>query len=225
MARLPQPGGDSGDWGTILNTFLTIAHNTDGTLKNGSVAESTLASAVQLKLNNVQGPAGPQGPTGPVGPIGPQGPVGATGAPGSEIFSNVMSYGAKGDGSTDDTAAIQAAINTTKSTGGTVFLPRGNYILSSPLILYGGVSLLGEGVLATTIHQWTSTADGITGVDLSNVTLSGFKLQGVGSGSGCGIRCTLSESGPGVTWYLDFSDAIREIIVAIISKPFNCYEL
>lgn len=36
-ARLPIPGSDDGTWGDILNTFLASAHNTDGTLKPGSV--------------------------------------------------------------------------------------------------------------------------------------------------------------------------------------------
>jgi len=34
MARLPTPGGDSGNWGTILNEFLEVSHQSDGTLKN-----------------------------------------------------------------------------------------------------------------------------------------------------------------------------------------------
>lgn len=34
MARLPQPGGDSGSWGDILNAYLSVAHNPDGTLKD-----------------------------------------------------------------------------------------------------------------------------------------------------------------------------------------------
>jgi len=33
MSRLPAPGGDSGAWGSILNEFLAVAHNTDGSLK------------------------------------------------------------------------------------------------------------------------------------------------------------------------------------------------
>jgi hypothetical protein len=37
MARLPQPGSDSGDWGTILNDFLAVAHNSDGTLTAAAV--------------------------------------------------------------------------------------------------------------------------------------------------------------------------------------------
>lgn len=43
MARLPNPGGDDGNWGEILNTYLSQSHKSDGTLKNGSVTSSTLA--------------------------------------------------------------------------------------------------------------------------------------------------------------------------------------
>lgn len=39
MARLPNPGGDAGSWGTILNDFLSVEHEPDGTLK----ADGTLA--------------------------------------------------------------------------------------------------------------------------------------------------------------------------------------
>lgn len=31
MSRLPQPGSDSGVWGSILNDFLSVSHNPDGT--------------------------------------------------------------------------------------------------------------------------------------------------------------------------------------------------
>lgn len=33
MARLPTVGGDNGSWGTVLNEFLSVGLNTDGTLK------------------------------------------------------------------------------------------------------------------------------------------------------------------------------------------------
>lgn len=33
MVRLPKPGSDKGQWGKILNDYLSIEHNTDGTLK------------------------------------------------------------------------------------------------------------------------------------------------------------------------------------------------
>ena len=47
----------------------------------------------------------------------------------SEIYS-VKDFGAKGDNSTDDRAAIQAAITAAQATGGTVFFPEGKYIIN-----------------------------------------------------------------------------------------------
>ena len=61
---------------------------------------------------------------------------------------NVKAYGAKGDGVTDDTAAINAAINACSATGGgTVYLPPGIYIISGDpaLILSAGIFLCGAG--------------------------------------------------------------------------------
>ncbi len=49
------------------------------------------------------------------------------GGPRGPVF-DVRSYGAKGDGSTKDTAAIQAAIDAVPTTGGTVFLHDGKFI-------------------------------------------------------------------------------------------------
>ncbi len=43
---------------------------------------------------------------------------------------NVKSFGAVGDGVTDDTAAIQAAINAMDAVGGALFIPKGTYIVS-----------------------------------------------------------------------------------------------
>jgi hypothetical protein len=43
VARLPQPGGDSGTWGDVLNDYLSQVHNADGTLKDSSVTSSVLA--------------------------------------------------------------------------------------------------------------------------------------------------------------------------------------
>lgn len=42
MARLPIPGGDKGNWGTILNDFLTQSHKSDGKLKDDSVGAAQL---------------------------------------------------------------------------------------------------------------------------------------------------------------------------------------
>lgn len=39
MPRLPQPGGDDGTWGQVLNDFLSVEHQSDGTLNpSGSLS-------------------------------------------------------------------------------------------------------------------------------------------------------------------------------------------
>jgi len=35
--RLPQIGGDQGNWGKILNDYLLVSHNDDGTIKDAAV--------------------------------------------------------------------------------------------------------------------------------------------------------------------------------------------
>lgn len=58
-ARLPVVGGDAGNWGTILNTFLSVSHFTDGTLNSGVVGSSQLQSsavgATQANLPSLAG--------------------------------------------------------------------------------------------------------------------------------------------------------------------------
>jgi hypothetical protein len=71
---------------------------------------------------------------------------------------SVKWLGAKGDGTTDDTAAIQAAINalTSKALGsqaGIVLLPPGSYLVTSTLLISNavGISFSGLGQQATTL--------------------------------------------------------------------------
>lgn len=50
MTRLPQPGKDAGQWGDILNDFLSQSHDMDGSLKAGSITRTRLASDVTATL-------------------------------------------------------------------------------------------------------------------------------------------------------------------------------
>jgi hypothetical protein len=50
MARLPNPGSDDGTWGNILNDFLVVAHNADGTLQNTGVLASKADDAGVVHL-------------------------------------------------------------------------------------------------------------------------------------------------------------------------------
>jgi len=65
---------------------------------------------------------------------------------GRQVF-DVKTYGAVGDGSTDDTSAIQSAIAAASATGGVVFFPPGVFVLPSRLTCksLNNVSFQGSG--------------------------------------------------------------------------------
>jgi hypothetical protein len=70
---------------------------------------------------------------------------------------SVKTTGAMGDGKTNDSAAIQAAINEAiKLGGGDVLLPKGVY-LASGLRMYSNVRLLGEGRDKTIVRETTGS--------------------------------------------------------------------
>ncbi|ROV99133.1 hypothetical protein VMCG_06572 [Cytospora schulzeri] len=70
------------------------------------------------------------------------------------IFRNVMDYGAKGDGSTDDTDAINKAISdgnrcgegcgSTTTTPAIVYFPPGTYMVNTPIIQYYYTQMIGD---------------------------------------------------------------------------------
>lgn len=74
----------------------------------------------------------------------------------SVLAVNVKNFGAVGNGTTDDTAAIQAAINSLPlspsspyspkgfAQGGTIYFPRGRYKVSSKITLRRGINVRGE---------------------------------------------------------------------------------
>jgi Pectate lyase superfamily protein len=55
----------------------------------------------------------------------------ASDAPTSSFVVNILDTGATGNGITDDTAAIQAAVNQVGETGGTVLVPAGTYMIDA----------------------------------------------------------------------------------------------
>ena len=113
---------------TVADDSLTTAKYKDYSVTNPKIADQAITEAKfaeSLKLKTIKDYVTPQ------------------------------MFGAKGDGVTDDTQAIQAAIDSVKSlpsylnetTGKVVFFPMGEYLITSPLDLSSncGVSLLGEG--------------------------------------------------------------------------------
>ncbi|TVY25611.1 Glucan 1,3-beta-glucosidase [Lachnellula hyalina] len=57
---------------------------------------------------------------------------------------SVMSSGAKGDGTTDDTSAVQSALNTAASAGQLCFFDAGTYLVTSTITIPPGSKIAGE---------------------------------------------------------------------------------
>ncbi len=116
----------------------------------------------------------------------------------------VTMYGAAGDGSTDDTAAIQAAITAAATGSGIVYLPAGIYIISANLTIAATTRFIGDGKalsqikatsLCTRILEFTATlvrcgveqlylncngvaTSGIYGASLSHSTFRTIQISG-----------------------------------------------
>jgi len=71
------------------------------------------------------------------------------------------SVGARGDGTTDDTAALQRAIDLALAQPRpSVHLPAGTYLISAPLVYDDGLQIVGDGAGASTIRNTTTRSNG-----------------------------------------------------------------
>jgi hypothetical protein len=90
-------------------------------------------------------------------------------------------YGAKGDGVTDDTAAIQAAVDDAKAAGTAVYIPAGTYLVSAPISLPPGDGLTIQGAGWGSVLKVKGGANcyifRMTGAD-TRVTIRDMKLDG-----------------------------------------------
>lgn len=178
MARLPEPGKDSGTWGDILNDFLSVEHNNDGTLKiSGSLGDRVSKG---------------------------------------DLVYNVKDYGAKGDGTTDDTASINSALAVANSaSGGIVFFPRGIYTVSSSLTTPNSdVSLIGTG--SGSVIKVASSWSGNSILFLANNRVHIASLKFLGGSS------TTASANPAATM-IELSGAQYCTIKDIDSEYVNGY--
>lgn len=97
------------------------------------------------------------------------------------VAVNVSDHGAIGDGVTDDSAAIQAAVDEAQTSGRPVYLPAGAYAVSATLAATKVLRLVGDGMWATTIlltgsASWVDQATKAGHLTIEDI---GFDAKGI----------------------------------------------
>lgn len=105
---------------------------------------------------------------------------------------NVKDYGAKGDGVTDDSLAIQTALNVARTTAETVFIPAGIYRIVTGLTTLGGQKIVGAG------RPYTRLAYAGAGGSLLTIQAAGYLHTFISD-------LTLTNKGSGTTTAVDVS--------------------
>lgn len=121
-------------------------------------AQSSDSSTVDMAaLMKAIGGAGPNPSTGPV--------------------LDVAEYGAKGDGTTDDTAAIQRALDDASARHGTVAFPRGEFLTGALFVRSNTTLRIDEGVTLKAIQADTSWPNVSTAYPQIQTRVQGVEMQ------------------------------------------------
>jgi hypothetical protein len=100
---------------------------------------------------------------------------------------NVLDFGAVGDGVTDDTAAIQAAFNSSKDS---IYFPEGLYKITANLARSGNTQIIGQGLNSSKIifsGNYSLNYNGGAGGD--NYTMSHLNVENIS------FECTVVNTG------------------------------
>jgi hypothetical protein len=94
------------------------------------------------------------------------------------LVLNIKDYGAVGDGVTNDTSAIASAVSALPSTGGILYVPRGEYLTDTITITSKtGLRIVGDGIGVSRLKGRTATRVLVVNSS-SNVTVSGITFNG-----------------------------------------------
>jgi hypothetical protein len=113
--------------------------------------------------------------------------------------ANVLDFGAVGNGTTNDTAAIQAAVNFLTPGGGTVFLPSGTYLVDTIVFPYDNgttnttadtvINFIGSGMTSTILLMNNPTnpviamSRAVANYRMTGATFSDFAVKAHPTGS------------------------------------------
>jgi hypothetical protein len=167
-------------------TAAVVTTNLDAGTDSPASARSDILDAAQ-KLNQII--------ADPSGGAFLQSGTGAVARTAQAKMRDIVSlddFGATGDGTTDDAAAIMLAHDSLPSTGGMIFAPRGIYRHASVLTFSKRIKLVGEGT-----HFINGSASATE--FLKDFNGEGVVLSGAGSTiEGCGFRGAGGNTGDGI---------------------------
>ena len=110
------------------------------------------------------------------------------------LMVNVKDFGAIGNGVANETASFNKAIEYAHTYGGTVFIPKGTYMLE-PILLPANTTLMGSGMNETIIKLIDGHNDAvIIASETDNITLSHMTVDGNGERKTSGSTITLWRS-------------------------------
>lgn len=144
-------------------------------------------------------------------------------------YTSVLDFGAKGDNSVNDAAAIQRACDYLSTNGGTLFFPRGVYKISSPINWPSRVNLLGVGghVGSRIVGTHSGNLFQYTNIDFCIVEKMAFDGSACTAFKQTGVAANYTQN---VTWqnchfYGQLSECISGnlIFAKIFSNTFGYY--
>lgn len=96
---------------------------------------------------------------------------------GGNVYANVKAFGAVGNGITNDSVAIQSALNSLSVSGGTIIFPQGTYAIGTPLEVCSNTKITGIGNvilkrITTDNNIMHNKSDGNTGGYNANVNIT-----------------------------------------------------
>jgi len=136
-------------------------------------------------------------------------------------FVSVKDFGAVGDGVTDDTAAIQAAIDASDG----VYFPSGTYRINSKISFSKSISIVGSDKNAAIIHSYVDDyAIEITYVAGNSTLLENLSIEYKGSGAnGAGVYYFGPTTNTFANLILrDFPQQAFHFVQAVQARMSNC---
>ena len=213
---------------TVNDVDIPGDYPTAMTLADAQTGTSTAVQSISAAVLNAASQYGAFTPSG-------TGAVARTVASKLNDTVSVKDFGAVGDGTTDDTVAIQNAINYTGSKlGGTILLPAGSYKITSTLsCLYPNILFVGDGsdephnigtqgAAAATKLVWAGASGGtmlnigsVNGVD--NIKYSGGGVRSIFFNSGC------TTNGTGASYGIDLVSFNAGVFENVMFREFQDY--